>query len=439
MSRLNRGLPNTLVVNGLIAAAGLFSGLVLARSLGPEGRGEYVAVVLWPSLLAMVGELGLNFSLAFFAGNKRASISALWTLALLVSVSVGILLAVVGAAVASRSLNLSIEAHLSLMLNMITVPFLLLTGNMVYLLLGSGWLAESNWVRAYTGVSYAVGIGIVAVIGRASIQQYTFVFLFTQISSALLALTLCWWRIKPVWEWQQSQVRPVFVYGAKSYVNSLIGQANLRLDQLIMTILVPASQLGIYAVAVSMSTTIGPIYNAVALVTFSRVAQQPSPAMAGWITQRYAHITVGIGTPIALVMLVLMPQLLPSLFGAAFLPAVLPAQVLIVAAVIQGIGATIGNGLRGAGLPGKAALAEANGLLLTVALLFLLLPSLGAMGAAITSLLSYVVVVFVEIWFMVRFASLSWVSWLQPDWGVIFPPWLQNIWPFSRFMRSAAE
>lgn len=127
--RLQHGLPNTLLFTGGIALAGFMSGVILARVLGPEGRGQFATVVLWPTVLATFGELGLGFTLAYFAGKSRESIDGLWTLAWVTSLLVGGTVSLVGLMILPSQLTLTGMALAALQWNMITVPVMMLNGD----------------------------------------------------------------------------------------------------------------------------------------------------------------------------------------------------------------------------------------------------------------------------------------------------------------------
>ena len=64
LTRIDAGRrhPVTLSLAASVAIQGLnvLTGIVLARTLGPAGRGELAAVMLWPSILAAVGSLGVR-------------------------------------------------------------------------------------------------------------------------------------------------------------------------------------------------------------------------------------------------------------------------------------------------------------------------------------------------------------------------------------------
>jgi O-antigen/teichoic acid export membrane protein len=51
----------------------VLQGILLARLLGPAGRGEFATVILWPNVFAGIGILGVNMAIARFAGQWLAS------------------------------------------------------------------------------------------------------------------------------------------------------------------------------------------------------------------------------------------------------------------------------------------------------------------------------------------------------------------------------
>jgi O-antigen/teichoic acid export membrane protein len=90
--------------------------------------------------------------------------------------------------------------------------------------------------------------------------------------------------------------------------------------------------------------------------------------------------------PLAAALALAAPWLVPALFGSAFQPAVRVTQVLAGAALFLSLNAVLSDGFRGMSRPAVPALAEVASLGLAVALLWLLIPRYGIMGAAGASL-----------------------------------------------------
>src|SRR5262249_12028811 len=52
---------------------GFVSGVLVARSLGPEGRGRFAAAVLWPTWICLIISIGLQHAFAYATGVGWAS------------------------------------------------------------------------------------------------------------------------------------------------------------------------------------------------------------------------------------------------------------------------------------------------------------------------------------------------------------------------------
>lgn len=406
--RLRDGLPNTLLVTASTALSGLISGLILARTLGPEGRGQFATVLLWPTMSVVFSDLGLGFAFSYFAGKDRKSLSGLWTLAWVASLIIGGSVCLAGILILPSLLRLSGEALISLRWNMITVPIMMLTGYLGYLVLGAGYLVESNLVRACGAICYTLGIAGVAIVGRSSVIYFTIVFILAQFSGCVLAIVLCIFSLQPVWLWQSGLIKPVLSYGIRTHISSLAAQANLRFDQMIMTVITYPAQLGLYVVAVALSGMLNPLYSGLAIVVLPRVTQASSRLAGGKEAVRHLQLVFLGGIPLTMTLCIIMPWLLPLLFGHPYQLALCPAQVLLVGALFQGGVIVLGNSLRGLGYPGKTAISEGIGLLTTVILLFTLLPIWGILGAAVASLVAYGMVALVQTGFLVRVSGIKW-------------------------------
>src|SRR5262245_42439300 len=62
----------TIGANASMALIGLLTGVLAARLLGPEGRGQLAAIQIWPTFIATIAMLGLPESLVFYSAKKPA-------------------------------------------------------------------------------------------------------------------------------------------------------------------------------------------------------------------------------------------------------------------------------------------------------------------------------------------------------------------------------
>src|SRR5919201_2377787 len=71
----------SLLGTAAVQLLGVLTGILLARTLGPAGRGAFAAMVLWPTVTVTAGDFGLANALAFYSAKEPRARSALWEFA----------------------------------------------------------------------------------------------------------------------------------------------------------------------------------------------------------------------------------------------------------------------------------------------------------------------------------------------------------------------
>src|ERR1035437_970550 len=77
--RFGHGFSETLLTQIGLLALGALTGTAAARLLGPQGRGELAAIILWPSMLVTMVSMGMNQAIVFHTGKRRFGFSEVWT------------------------------------------------------------------------------------------------------------------------------------------------------------------------------------------------------------------------------------------------------------------------------------------------------------------------------------------------------------------------
>src|ERR1017187_7702985 len=142
------GFASTLFAQLVALGLGTFTGVAAARLLGPQGRGELAALVLWPSVLVMLFSLGINQAVVFHAGQKLYGISEVWTASLFVCVMQCLLVVMVGLLVVPRALHAySPETRHLALIFLATTPLLMFSGYPSSLLQGKLDFLSFNVIR----------------------------------------------------------------------------------------------------------------------------------------------------------------------------------------------------------------------------------------------------------------------------------------------------
>jgi O-antigen/teichoic acid export membrane protein len=129
--------------------------------------------------------------------------------------------------------------------------------------------------------------------------------------------------------------------------------------------------------------------------------------------QRARHMLPKAGVATAAVVVPLWiaaPFVIPAIYGPKFEPAVTPAHIILFGLVFDGVAGVITALLYGLGRPGLNSIALGLGLVVTVALDILLIPSFEATGGAIASACAYATTTAALVWFYWRIRRADRVS-----------------------------
>jgi len=178
-------------------------------------------------------------------------------------------------------------------------------------------------------------------------------------------------------------MREALGFGFRAWPGALAGLANQRLDQLLMIPLLPPRELGLYAVATTVATLGTAPATAVATVVFPRIAAGDLRVLgpAFRLTTLLLLLTQGALALVA-------PLAIPIAFGSPFHAAVPLVLILLPAWFLTALAPVLAHALAASGYPGPGSVAQIAGLACTAIGLAVTLPTLGATGAAITSVIA---------------------------------------------------
>ncbi|MEV0330278.1 oligosaccharide flippase family protein [Micromonospora echinospora] len=381
-----RRLVSATTANLVVPLSGLLVGPVLSRELGPEGRGLYAALTLPVVVYGWLGTYGLQDALTFHLRHRRISRRDAARVALLATVPLGLLgvllLAVLGLVLAGETG----ERHQFLVLALLA-PLHILANLLVGALTGVADVGGVNLVKVVPAV-----IRTVLLVGAClafDLSAFVAGLLFLASMAGGTAVGLRRLRRASVGEVSSGPppLRSLTRYAAVCLPGVLAAVATARLDQMIGLPLLGARELGFYAVAVSVAELPMVVATAARTVLMGR-ADGDDPAAA----LRVARLALPLTLAACVVLAAVAGPLVPLVFGEAFAPAVPPTVVLCAATVLYTGGQILGAVLLAHGRAGRSSAALVAGALTGVVALVVLAP-LGAVGAAVASLVGYAVAV----------------------------------------------
>lgn len=389
-SRFTRDFAVTLSGQAGVLLLGVASSVLAARLLGPQGRGELAAIVLWPTFMVFLFSMGNTQSIVFHTGKRRFDLSEIWTSTLVIGLVLSVCSVIAGfwiIPVALRQYSPGIR-YLALFFLMFA-PLIWLTGIPTSLMQGSLELGSFSLLRLICPGIYAGGMLILYLLNRPSVAD---ALVFQALGFAALdvyGFRLISRKLRPRWKWNFRACRSLLNFGWKTQLGSLASYVNQRLDQLILTLFVPPRDLGYYVVAVTVSMSVGFFPQAAGMVTLATGSnsgfEEAKKVIAKSFGTTFIFLFLGCTA-----LYVVCPWLIPLAFGASFAPAVTACRVLLPGSVALGLNQVLFSGARALDHPSLPSYAEGLAVLITCGALYLLVPRYGFIGAAIASSMAYI-------------------------------------------------
>ncbi len=383
-------MVGSFAATGFIQLIQAVIGILLARILGPEDRGELAAVILWPTLLTTVGSFGLAQSATYHA----ARVSRLGTLVgstLVVAVVDAVVLVAIGWAILPLALGgqESAVVHDAQLFLTAFVPLNLIAVSMMSILNGSHRFAWFQALRVILIVSTVVGIVALAIADSLTIGSAAAAYIGGYVVTAALALAAVLRTVGREIGFSRTTVRELLGFGWRSQLSTSMWTFNERADQLVISIFFSPVSLGLYVVAVTLTSLTTLVGFSFALVALPMIARVKTLAERQRMARLIVASTLICATAVSVPIFLVEPTLIRLLFGEDFAGAAGVGRVLLVAGIVFALNRVLEAVLQAVGRPLESSLGEGLALAITAAGLAVLLPTMGIMGAGVTSLIAY--------------------------------------------------
>jgi O-antigen/teichoic acid export membrane protein len=403
-TELRRNVLETYGTRVLVVFVAFATAVVVARELGPTGRGLYAVAATLGAIGAQFGNLGLHASNIYFVSKDRAQLPALIGNTLAV-VAVSCLVAALSGILFVCWPSLSPLHGTLLFLAMAFVPI-----SLAYLLT-QGLLLGVNEVRAYNNIESAGKILALALISILAVLHGQTVELFFAATSLSVVVTFLWAlrRLRsvstapPRVSW--AVFRQSIGIGLRAYTIAFFGFLLLRIDLLMVKYMLGATEAGYYSISqvLAENTMMFPVV--IGLLLFPKLSALKKMEERVRLANKAVFVTAALMLPAVVIAALAAEPVISLAFGRNFLPAVGPLVWLMPGTYFLGIETVMVQLLNSEGFPPIIVVAWIADTLLNVALNFWAIPHYGITGASIASSACY----------FLMFVIVSAVVWKRND------------------------
>lgn len=401
-----RKVAETQAARMALFVIGLVTSVLVARILGPEGRGQLAVAITISAIGAQLLNFGLAASNTYYVARDRSLLPALVGNSVLIGLLLGGLAVVTCLVFFTLFSGLAPLKGMLLILALATIPFGLTNLFLQKLLLG---IQE---IRAYNVIEIGakfLGVGLIVVL--ILFNRVTVATVFSVTWAAVLGgMAAAFWHL---WGYFDRFPRPSVAlfgntlrYGLKAYLAAFCSFLVLRIDVLMIKYMLNAEQVGYYTIATGMADMIYMMPVVVGTIMFPKLSAMTTEKKKWHSTRKVLFVLSVLMVFVVALAALLAEPVIRLLYGKAFLPAVAPFVWLMPAIFALSINTIFMNYFASVGMPPIAVYSPMIAASFNIILNTKMIPLYGIIGAAISSIFSYA---------LMLCASLIYVSFVQKN------------------------
>ena len=386
----------------LVILVGLVMAVVVARILGPTGRGLYAVAAATGALGVQFGNLGLHTSNAYFVARRPSDLPFLTWNTLAVSLGVGAFIAaVLGCVLLAWPSLLSIRGAV-LAVAVLGIPFGLAYSLLQNLMLGVQDVRGYNIAEIATRSLPLVLIGLLFLARAVTVVSVLSATLVVTVAGSFWIAQRLIGRFEGGIRCSLTVFRSSIQYAVKAYLAATFCFLVLRADLFMVQHILGPEQAGYYSIASTMADYVATLATVIGMILFPKLSALTDIRIKLAMTKKAA-----VGTALALLPLVALASLLATpavrlLFGPAFLPASSAFVLLMPGMLFLGIHTVMVQFLNSIGYPKSVVIIWGACSAFNVAVNIWAIPHYGIAGASVVSSISYFLAFFFVLWVVYR-------------------------------------
>ncbi len=388
-----RQVGGTFAARVAVMGMGIVGSIIVARGLGPAGRGLCAEADALGWLIVQFLLLGLHNAGTYLIAQDRRRLAGLVGNALLCSLGVGGAAALLGWLACQAWPGLMTLPPLLLLLAWCSVPLRFLSLLLYGLLMGLQQVRAANAADMSSGLLVLVLMIAIFAAGWGTPETAFGAAQVGTVAVDLLMLALLWPSLERRPRPELPLMRQMLGYGVRAHLSPMAVFLVPRLDVLMIARLVEgddgARATGLYSVASSLGDLLLLFPTVVGLILLPRLTAMPTPE-ARWRAMRGVLAGVFALSSLAVAALaVLAGPLIGFFFGLDFAPAAGGFLYLAPGIVLLSLSMVLMHYFASQGMPAVMVWAPVGMIAVKVAANALAIPPYGFIGAAATSSLAY--------------------------------------------------
>lgn len=401
-----KNIASNFITQIFVSVIAFLTSIIVARTLGPEGRGYVAYPILIFTLIGEYGNLGILKASIYFQKRTNYSEEEVFntnqTFVLLnfVIISLAVIL------VRASGLLLTNYSWQLIVCGILMILFIFLNSGMTSFYIGNERIVEINKYNIIMNLTKSLLLALMWVLGMLDVNKY--IIIYSASFGILTILLYSKLGIKYKFTRNRTLIREEFKFGLAIYLATLFIYLNYRMDQLFIRNMLNETQMGIYTIAVALAELLFLIPGSVGTAILGRLynIDNSSDKERKRITSLTVKYTFYICAVIGVIGIMMTP-LIPLVYGKGFAGAKIPTMILFIGIIFASIGKVSSSYFQSIGNTKTHLIITAMTFVMNLILNVTLIPIYGITGAAIASTGSYITYGIAYIVFFIKLEGFS--------------------------------
>jgi len=399
---MTRTVGLTLLTRIAVVASGFAISIISARYIGPHGRGQYFFVITLAALIVQFGNLGLHASNTYRVAGDRLLLgpllaNSLWTAVLIGSATAAVVVVVTGLTGTSTPWG-----TLSFAIGLAPPLLFWLLGTS--LLVGIGRIGLFNVLEAGSRVA-ALVLSLLVGIAGFGVNGFLGAYLAASLGAATLLLVLLLRTTGGHPHRSYTIFSEGLRYATKAYLIAILGFLLLRSNVFLLEHIKGSTEVGYFSVAAQVADVIVLVPASIALVLFPTLVREQLGAWRS--TVRAALVCGAVVLVVCAVTGLFASPFVKTAFGSEFEPATEALWWLLPGVVAVSVTTVLSQFLASVGMPRALVGVWFIGVVAVLSGGLALIPGDGATGAAVSTSIAQVLVLFLVLALCLRYRAAA--------------------------------
>ena len=392
MKTFTKNTAATFIAQIVILIIGIATSIIIARVLGPEGKGLYSLAILLPTLMATLTNFGISPATVYLTASGSYDRKQIFGNNILFSLVIGAISLTIGLVVVlflKETLLPGLPMPLALV-GMFVLPLTLLVENLQKIFIGMQKILTAN-ILSIIYFSLSLVFILIALFGFRS--DVLGVLIASILSLLVATIMVVLWLNRTLrgvrFSLNFPYIKSTLSYGLKAHLGNILGFLNLRADVFLVNFFINPTAVGFYSISVNIAEKLWLVSRASSTVLFPKVAAEKNEQKRKEFTPIISRTMFLITVSGALILFFIVEKIIVLLYSPQFLSSVRPLQILLPGIAVGGADSILAHDIAGRGKPLVNSYISIIALIVNIILNISWIPKFGIEGAAWASTISY--------------------------------------------------